>query len=144
MILNWKEEYMDKIIESITKIIKLTQENKMKWESSSPDNERIIKDDDSYAMGSVYKSNYKEKHLRIYKRRFKVNEPNYATSVSGLDIFGTKKYPYWDVTIILEITDYQGNSLWKFPYASSLEDLFSAIEYQVADVKGFLDNIAND
>jgi hypothetical protein len=136
---------MDKIVEKITRLITLTQDNTIKWNASSPETARIIQDDDSYAVGAIYTTTYKEKRLRIYKRRFKVNEPSAlvsGSSASLLSVYSPKQsYPYWDTNIILEFVNEEGDSLWTFPYAPSLEDLFSAVQYQVADVGNFLDSI---
>lgn len=135
---------MDKIVEKITKLITLTQNNTIKWRAYPPEGERIILDDDSYALGAVYRAQYKDKHLRIYKRRFKVNEPTnpYVSSLTN-NLLGYSKinYPYWDTKVVLEFISIDGDSLWVFPPAPSLEDLFSAVQYQVADVGNFLNDI---
>lgn len=141
---------MDKVLESITKLITLTQENKIKWTAWSSEEEKIIKDEDSFAIGTSYRSEYKGKYLRMYQLKYKVKQPPSGYSVfSGLATIGlgdehSKGYPYWDTSYVLEFVTSAGDSLWGFPYSDSLKDLFSSIQYQVAGVNNFLNDILND
>lgn len=137
---------MDKIVEKITRMITLTQNNTIKWRAVSPESEKIIQDDNSYAIGAVYTAEYKGKYLRLYKRRFKVSEPPYASGVTATllgaaGLLSKISYPYWATKVVFEFTSSVGDSLWVFPEVSSLEDLFSTVQYQVADVGNFLNDI---
>jgi hypothetical protein len=44
----------------------------------------------------------------------------------------------------LQIIDDSGTTLWTFPQVSGMNDLWSSVRYQTADVKSLLDEIIND
>jgi len=134
-----------KWVEVASKLIKLTQEGRLKWKKAIGD----------YSLDNIentdlaFVTQYKNKTLRIYRFRYKVEAPtaglssisNFSTAIS---IYGERKYPYWASAVVLEFIDDQGNSLWKFPDTKALDDLYSSIQYTVAGVSDFLEDILND
>ncbi len=44
----------------------------------------------------------------------------------------------------LEIIDDAGNNLWTFPNVSGLSDLYDAVRYRVAGVKGIIDSVLGE
>jgi len=125
-------EKKDKFVEAVTKLIKLTQEGKMKWRSVN-----LVRHD--IKVESAFITKYKDRLMRLYKYVHKVEAP--TPYVSG--VFSTYKgeYPYWETSVTLEFIDSNELSLWKFPYTSALIDLLQAVQYQVAEVDEFLDDI---
>jgi hypothetical protein len=134
-------EKQNKWVEAITKLIKYTQEGKIKWLPGSHDKE-IGRDD--LRMESVFITKYKDSTLRLYKYSFKVEEPGLLDSFST--VFSIKKltYPYWTSSIALEFIGENGKNLWTFPSNNALNDLLEAVRYQVAGVDDFLNDILQD
>jgi len=126
----------DKFVEAVTKLIKLTQEGKIEWRSAN-----LVRDD--IKVESVFTAEYKDRLLRIYKYVYKVEKP--SPFYISPNIFSYKKEtPYWETSVTLEFIDRNGLSLWKFPYTNALYDLLQAVQYQVAGVDEFLDEIIID
>lgn len=76
---------------------------------------------------------YGEKRLRLYEKRFQEEFVDF-------DEFEMRPVPKveWRKVVVLEFIDESGNSLWGFPSVEALNDLISAVQYQVAGVKDFL------
>ena len=129
----------EKLINSITKLIKLTQEDKIEWFVAPQSEKNMIKNNENLD-GSIFKAIYKEKILRLYKSRIKVekNDP-YAVFVYPEQ----KKYG-WTVRYRLEIVDDNGNYVWVFPEANSLSDLFQAVQYQVSGISTLIDELLSE
>lgn len=135
-------EEASKWVDAITRLTKLTQEGKFEWTSARPGG--VLVDDDSQQIESCFIGTYKNKKLRIYKKRFKVEEPNRGM-MSGLmfDPFH-RKYPYWTAQVYLEVIDEYGQSVWTFPDVSALRDLFAAVKYQASGVRDLLEDLLNE
>lgn len=130
-------EKKDKFVEAVAKLIKLTQDGKIEWRSA----ELVVRDD--FKVESVFSAAYKDKLLRIYKYVYKVEEPD-PFQIAIRTFTPEKKYPYWATSVTLEFIDIFGISLWKFPYTNAVNDLLQAVQYQVADVDEFLNEIIID
>lgn len=131
-------EEKSKWIEAVAKMIKLTQNGKIKWESEEPDT--VPKKGEDDRIESVFVAIYKEKTLRIYRRRYKRITINDAIA----SITGTGKVarpPLWDYSVVLELIKAYDQPVWAFPKEDILKDLLSAVQYQVSGVKEFLDEI---
>jgi hypothetical protein len=95
----------------------------------------------------VYKAHYKDRTLRLYEKRYKVEKPiqylgpNIYFSPSVLSGFEQPEYPYWTSITVLELLDDNELSPWVFPTTQVLHDLLDAVRYQVSDVKDFLNEI---
>jgi len=134
-------ETEDKWVEAVAKLIKLTQENKIKWSSSKPP-DNLKGDADDY-VETVFLTKYNEKNLRLYKRIYKV-ELDYLTSLGHFKI-GTSLPKYtWRSEVILEMLDLGNNKIWTFPTVTPLQDLLTSVSYQVADVNAFIENLLNE
>lgn len=126
----------DKFVEAVTKLIKLTQEGEIEWRSAN-----LVRDD--IKVESVFKAEYKDRLLRIYKYVYKVEKPS-PVLISHRIFAHKEEYPYWETSVTLELIERNGLSLWKFPYTNALYDLLQAVQYQVAGVDEFLDEIIID
>lgn len=137
-----KEQYIDAVV----KLIKLTQEGKIKWTPQKPRDS--LNRDAGMIVDVFYSTQYNDRRLGLYESRYKVEAPASGTlsGFSGIDfsrLFGLS-YPYWTSKVVLEIIDDSGKSLWTFPDVSGLSDLLNAVKYQVADVKGLIEDILKD
>lgn len=132
----------DKYINVIAKLVKLTQKGKLKWESLY-DPETIAASPDE-RIESAFVTQYKTRTLRIFKKRYKVNLTS-SVAMTFLS-FSTshERGPIWSTTIILQMIDEKGLVLWTFPEVEPIEDLFAAVQYQVADIKGFTEDVLSE
>ena len=133
-------EKQSKFVEAVARLIKLTQDGELMWESSKPSAEL---ERDGIKDESVFISRYKDRILRLYKYSYRVDEPglfDISTSFFPIKV----KYPYWASSVTLEFIDDNGFSLWKFPFTNALNDLFQAVQYQFAGVDEFLDKLLNE
>ena len=130
-----------KWVEAITRLTKLTQEGKIEW--SSAQSRGVLANDEAQQIESAFLADYKDKRLRIYKKRFKVEDPNPLFTGMMIQPFAPK-YPFWASQIYLELIDNHGQNLWTFPEVSALRDLLTAVKYQVSGVKDLLDDLLKD
>ena len=129
-------EKKDKSVEAVAKLIKLAQDGKIEWRSAE-----LVRDD--ITVESVFIAEYKDRLLRIYKYVYKVEKPS-PFYISPSIFTHKEEYPSWETSVTLEFIDTNGLSLWKFPYTNALYDLLQAVQYQVAGVDEFLDEIIID
>jgi len=133
----------DKWIEAIAKIIKLTQEKRLEWESLEPST--VPKKDPNDKIDSVYMAGYKDKTLLIYRRTYdKRTLASTLAAISGATA-GLGRKEQRITSIVLELVDDRSfHPFWTFPSEGILADLLSAIKYQVSGVGDFLDDILSE
>lgn len=103
----------------VARLTDLTQEGTIRWEV----------DNFTSADSVVFRTDYKERRLRLQKRTV----PNMETSPMESE----DRYS-------LEFVDRNNNPVWQFPETASLAHLYRAVQYQAADVKGFLDDLFSE
>lgn len=135
----------DRFITLVAKLLGLTQDGGIKWEAKKP--RPSLTNDPERAVDLVYTTYIQGKHLGLYqvKHKFEAPAPGSLAAAMGdysayTRIFGTPP-PKWKWDTILELIDDSGNCLWTFPSVSGLNDLFSAVQYQVAGVSEFLNDV---
>jgi hypothetical protein len=141
-------EERNKWIDAVAKMIKLTQDGKIEWRqySSTAD----LKEDASDVIEAAFISDYGGKKLRIHRRVFRDSRPTPKIIGRGspTSIFFSESVPemesYRASEVRLEFISPNGNALWTYPNVNGLSDLLSAVQYQVAGVKDFLDEILKD
>jgi hypothetical protein len=138
------EEKFDRELEAILKIIKLTQEGLIKWNSAKPWGDLVENEATRYV--NVFYCDFEGKRLRIFTEKNLIDKPlGYPAHLEEMTrmaqgfLSGNKTYPYWKDNLFLEITNPNGQSLWRFPYKSATIDLLNAVKYSAAGVKDFLD-----
>ena len=131
----------EQFIDAVVKLIKLTQQGTLRWSAQKPRDS--LNRDSGVIVDVVYIADYGVKRLGLYESRYKVEAAASGSLSAAFDWRGMLgvSYPYWTSKVILEIIDDTGKSLWTFPDVSGLGDLLNAVKYQVAGVKGLLDNI---
>ncbi len=127
----------DKYVDVIAKLVQLTQEGKLTWSSSNPSTTESVAGEQ---IESIFTTNYKRAKLRILRKRYK-HEPNISPAFLG---FGSGAGPRWITETVLDMIDDGNFQLWRFPNVGPIDDLFSAVQYQVAGVKSFIENVLQD
>ncbi|MCI5137369.1 MAG: hypothetical protein D3922_02890 [Candidatus Electrothrix sp. AR1] len=136
-------EKQDINIEAMAKLISLTRDGKLEWSSVSPGMVKGQQDDD--IINSVFTTQYKDKFLRLYHRKYQ-NIPYSTAAVSGF--FGAavaasiKKK--WYNEVVLELISEQGDSLWVFPKENILQDLLKAIKYKASGANDLIKSLLQE
>ena len=134
------EEKTDKQIEAIAKIISLTRKNDLKWEALPYDN--IPKKYQNEIIDSAYLTYFKNKPLRIYRRKYRVADTN--TNINNL-IRGVLSSTDGRITdVILDITNDEGHSLWEFPKEAILKDLLKVIKYKTSGAEDVINSLLEE
>ncbi len=129
----------NKWIDATARLLRLTQEARLIWESHTPPDYLNAQSDKRVDV--VYESKYNDRKLRLYELRYKVEKPYNFGITSASSIFDQRDYPYWASTTVLELLDQYGLSPWAFPKTQVLDDLLESVRYQVSGVKDFMDEI---
>ncbi len=124
----------NKWVDAVAKLIKLTQEGELKWTIDDPPPNFSTRPNARVEV--VFVAKHGEKSLRLYEKRFQEEFVDF-------DEFEMRPVPKveWRKVVVLEFIDDSGNSLWRFPSVEALNDLISAVQYQVAGVKDFLSEL---
>jgi hypothetical protein len=135
-------ETLDRELEAILELIKLTQDGNLQWETIEPWGDLFENETTKYA--SVFFCGYIDKRLRIFIERKRIDKPTGLNALASLAYSistENKIYPYWTEKVVLEVTNQSGQSLWRFPYKSAISDLLTAVKYQVSGIKDILDSL---
>jgi len=129
----------NKWIDAVGKLLEFTQEGSLLWESVKPP-AYLTSEPGNSRIDVVYEAQYKDRTLRLYEARYKVEKPNSFFLTSATSLFD-QQYPYWTSTTVLELLDDNALSPWAFPKTQVLDDLLDAVRYQVSGVRDFLNEI---
>ena len=121
-------------IEAIAKLIKLTQEKKITWDTASDANREYLPKDADLFAGSAFITEYAGRRLRLYTLFERIETTAYLF---------TKKPPLISRQV-LEFIDDDARTLWTFPDTEAHKDLMAAVEFQVAGVNEFLADLLKD
>ena len=135
----------DKNIEALAKIISLTRDDKLKWKSV---NSKIVQGQYlSDIISSVFVTQYQEKILRIYQRKYESSSRDIsrgAISVGAMLSASFEPKLRWHQEIILELINNEGNSLWIFPREAILNDLLVAVQYKVSGADDLINSLLEE
>ena len=121
-------EKKDKWIDAVAKIIKLTQEGKIIWKTAEPHSTP------SYETIRIsFVTDYKDHVLRLYEKDVKHTGP--AIGLAG---------GYVETETVLEMVDQDGVGIWAFPSTSAIENLMSAVRFQVSRANDFINDILSE
>lgn len=127
-------ELKDKLVEAVAKLIKLTQENEIKWTVlQTPE---ILKGNPDDFVENVFVTTFNQRKLRLYERVYSVD------IIPIVSVFANEKTS-WRSETSLEIVDSDYNSIWAFPKVTPLSDLLVSVRYQVAGVDDFIEDLLN-
>lgn len=114
----------------VNKLIQLTRSGELKWDRDPFPSSSVLIDGDDM-VNIVYVAEYKNRFLRLFERKYKDFDSDEETFT-------------WTSTVILELIDRNCVREWIFPFKNTMWDLLEAVQYQTADVKGFLENFMNN
>ncbi len=120
-----------KSLEAVTRMIELTQQGKLEWTTEAPVRTRNVENNTT----PIFYTTYRDRMLRLYKVRIDVGRSGYS---------GFSERPASQEKIVLEFVNENGYALWMFPEMSALQDLLTAVKYQLAGVSNFLDEILSE
>jgi hypothetical protein len=134
----------DQNIEAMAKLLFLTQQGTIAWNSEDPS--VIEKKTTDETISSVFLSQYKDKLIRIYLRKYKaLGLQGLGLKGLGLAGLGLPSVNYdWKEEVILELTDDKGNSIWQFPKETILNDLLQAVKYKASGAYDLIQSLLSD
>jgi len=118
-----REENRD--FKAVTRLLELTQEGLLKWESRGPCDD--ILEGRDIVVDIVYVAAKDKRLLRLYQFRYK----------SWLDDVNW----HWEEDIALELSDEKRVTWWRFPENRVLQDLLEAVKFRTVGVDQFLDEL---
>ena len=139
----------NKWIDAVGKLLQLTQDGDLEWKPRDPPAYLNVQPDRK-RVDVAYEARYKDRRLRLYELMYKVEKPRESVTsafthpalASAIgSAFNQPEYPYWTKRTVLELLDQSGFGAWTFPTTEVLDDLLTAVRYQAAGVKQFLDEI---
>jgi hypothetical protein len=132
------EKKKSRWVDAVSSMIELTQDGKLTWHV----NANATTPYEQERTTSVFETTYNEQLLRLYQIRLPAEFSGVAARLFQ-QIQGGEP-PKWFTKVRLEFVDVKGQVLWTFPEIDALSDLLTSVQYQVAGVKEFLDNIIGE
>jgi hypothetical protein len=133
----------DKTVRFISKLVQLTQDRKIEWQSAA-----------SPEQGTAFLAVVGGRRIRIYKFSKEVPNPDYASYASPTShvttssfgtIFGsTSAVPPKTILrsgAVLEVFDDAGRAAYKFENRTGLSDLYESASYSAAKVDDLMDAV---
>lgn len=115
----------EKHVKAIVKLIRLTQEGKIKWHRALDDMTKLMR----LPLTIKYYAHYKDNYFVI-------------SMADPLSVRSLKQIFLGEV--ILEITDLNYESIWQFPSSSLIRDLWEIIMRKKNIVPGIIDDFLSD
>src|SRR5574341_2375934 len=138
-------EESSKWVDAVLKLLKLTQEGQLKWDYHAIGEQRGVDQKEEYVSGAIFTTTYKGKNLQLYEERHKrPKRQSFVDAINAAALGAPEPSMVWDTRIVLEFVAENGARLWAFPDSAPLEDLLDSVQYQVAGVRGFLDDLLNE
>jgi len=107
----------NRYVDVVAKLTRLTQEKKLKWETRTGHSALAEEYTPFYAS-------YRGRHLRVAKHKPKTNPFLINTFITT----GVEEY------VALDLVNERGDLIWTFPNVAGLQDLYEAVQYQIAGV----------
>jgi len=115
-----------KWLKAISVLNALTQKGDLRWQMESPKG-ILAKAMVDAEGGQTFKAQYADKWIRLRQK---------TRSQQGF--FAVEEGPS------LEIIDESGNTLYKIPETTGLNDLYQSVQYQLSGVDNLLNSLLND
>ncbi|MFP4436345.1 MAG: hypothetical protein ACLFVO_03795 [Chloroflexaceae bacterium] len=142
------EKTGNRFVTAIAKLIDLTQKGELRWNLPEAGEQSVLVEQDDEHISQVFIAHYHDKILKIYKRTYKdyrKRSVSFADSLKLSMFSGEREIEtYWKSDVVLEFINPDGMTIWTFPQMRILQDLLAAVQYQVAGVEDFLDDILGD
>ena len=122
----------DKSVQFIAKLVQLTQDKRLRWESAPRPNQS-----EEAPSAAAFTASIEGKNLRLYKVKREV----VADFLSGM--FGPRDAPRRRIiwTAILEILDEFGQATFTFERTTGLNDLYESASYSASRVDDLMDSV---
>ncbi len=125
-------------LEAALKLMEMTQKGELKWQFGEPKESMKLEAEDR--IDPIYVTEYSGRHLEIYRRTWPVyREAGGMMGYSGMPDFERRLQEQ----IVLRLATPEGG-FWTFPQNRALQDLMTAVSFQVTDARGFLDEILSE
>lgn len=118
------------IIQVITKLNRLTQEGKLEWSRTKPPDSLTTGTDEQ--IFEFYCTTYKDRNIALYEERYQAYDDEYFHR------------SYWTSRLVLAFFSDDWEKEWEFPRSAGIFELLKSVQYQVADVDTFIDEILKD
>lgn len=119
----------EKLMKAVSKLLRLTQEKKLKWEKMIPPPD--LHEGTDSVIPYFYGVKYKENNLGLYEIRFKAFNPD-------------TEQIYWVEDVILSVFANDWSRVWDFPETTAIHDLLRSVRYQIANVDRIIDSLLSD
>jgi len=123
-------------IDAIAKLIELTQENKLRWETS--DLKKLAIKFPKDRIECAFQANHDNKILQLRKSQALAPIIDYSNT-DILSMFESKMR--WATVTTLAIIDNDFNVIWEFPSMDITDALLTSVRYQVSGINDFIKNL---
>jgi hypothetical protein len=117
-------------IQVITKLNRLTQEGKLKWERMQPP-ASLTSGTDSKVF-DFYGTRYKGRNIGLYEERYQAFDDEYFHR------------SYWTDKEVLAFFSDEWQKEWEFPIGAGVLELLTSVKYQIAGVDSFISDLLED
>lgn len=131
------DEKSSKWVEAIVKLTRMTQDGGLEWAVA----EIQMPADKDVRPDTAYTSTFKGHRLKISKVSVRSSDVWSIPSTSSLFANVSAPKDYWNPEVVLSLIDAAENRLWDFPHVEGLSGLYKAVQFQVAKVSDFLENL---
>ena len=114
------------IIKVISKLNRLTQEEKIEWDRMDPPDSLTAGTND--IIFKFYGSEYKGRNIGLYEERCRAFDESFDSS-------------YWAQRLVLAFFSDDWVKEWEFPEKPGIGELLKSVEYQVVGVDTVIDEI---
>lgn len=119
--------FQSKETQLITKLIRLTNDNKIQWTIKDPPRSIIMGTNDFVPI--YFEAKYKDKYVAIYQQRRQHFYPD------------TESF-YWTEEIVFAVLDAQNRVLWEnTEHSPALFDLLGTVREKLAGIDSLLDDL---
>ena len=118
------------IIKVITKLNRLTQEGKIKWERREPPPSLVTGTDSK--IFDFFATNYKGRNIGLFEERYQGWDEDYFHGA------------YWTDRLVLAFFSTAWEKEWEFPKSPGIYELLTSIKYQVAEVETFMNDFLKE
>lgn len=118
------------IIKVVTKLNRLTQEDKIKWERKEPPSSLITATEAT--IFDFYATEYKGKNMGLFEERYQDWDEEFFQRT------------YWTDRIVLAFFSENWEKEWEFPKSTGVYALLASVRYQVAGVEEIINVFLED
>jgi hypothetical protein len=129
----------NKWVDGVARMIELTQQGKMRWAEVEP---QSTTDEEENRTSAIFQSIFNGRNIRLYQKKVRVR--TVADELAKVMQPKQKITPTYRRIGVLELVNAEGATLWKYPEVDALNDLLTAVQYQVAGVNDFLNDIFSE